>query len=291
MFTRWLIFHVASGQAFFSGAICLILAVYLSTLKSRRSIKIMRNALVALGGIFVAISATPLPPWFYFLLLITSLLWLIGEACRKYLSLRVILGLRIAVAAIGFVAVLWELPYHLSPRVPHLERPVLGIIGDSVTAGLGDPKVVTWPGIVSDHHGVKVRDHSRAGAGLASAMRQAKAVSSDETLVILEIGGNDILGGTPPEEFEEGLANLLSALRQPGRVIVMLELPLPPSYNIYGRIQRRLAQQYKTLLVPKRVLLGILQQQGATLDSIHLTQEGQQGMADAVWNILYTAYE
>ena len=71
----------------------------------------------------------------------------------------------------------------------------------------------------------------------------------------------------------------------------MLELPLPPTCNAYGRIQRRLARQYETLLVPKRVLLGVLQQPGTTLDTIHLSQEGHQRMAEAIWNAVAAAYD
>lgn len=292
MLTRWLVFHVASGQSFFTGAVCLIAAVCLTAWKKQRYMRMVRNALVCLGGIFVFVSSTPLPPWFYLLMLIASLLWLAGEAFGERIPIpaRLVLGLRAAVAVAWVVAVLVELPYHLSPRVPQLGHPILGIIGDSVTAGMGGQKTVTWPRIFADRYGVVVHDHSLAGANVASALRQSASVSSDERLVLLEIGGNDILGETTPAEFEARLARLLSAVRRPGRVVVMLELPLPPTYNAYGRIQRRLARQYKTLLVPKRILLGVLQRQGTTLDTIHLTQEGHQGMADAVWNVVQAAY-
>jgi len=291
MFTRWLVFHVASGQSFFTGAACLTVAVCLSASKKRRHIRITRNALVYLGGTLVFVSATPLPPWFYLLLLIASLLWLAGEGFDGRVPARLILGLRVAVATIWLAAVLVELPYHLSPRVPQLGHPILGIIGDSVTAGMGEQKAITWPGIFANRYGVMVHDHSRAGANVASALGQAASVSSEERLVLLEIGGNDILGETTPAGFAAGLASLLSAVRQPGRVVVMLELPLPPTYNAYGRIQRRLAREYKTLLVPKRILLGVLQQQGTTVDTIHLTQEGHLAMADAAWKVLRAAYE
>ncbi len=156
---------------------------------------------------------------------------------------------------------------------------------------MGAEKADTWPRIFADRYAVVVHDHSVAGANVASALRQAAAISPEEQLVLLEIGGNDILGNTNPAEFEAGLGRLLSAVRRPDRVVVMLELPLPPTFNTYGRIQRRLARQFNTLLVPKRILLGVLQQQATTLDTIHLTNEGHQNMADAVWNVVRAAYE
>ena len=70
----------------------------------------------------------------------------------------------------------------------------------------------------------------------------------------------------------------------------MLELPLPPFYNSFGLIQRKLARKYGVKLVPKRVFLSVLAGGGATLDSIHLSQAGHQQMANVVWEIVGPAY-
>src|SRR5690349_2424621 len=166
MLTRWLVFHVASGQSFFTGAACLIAAVCLTAWRKQRPIRTTQNALVCLGGIFVAVSATPLAPWFYLLVVVATLLWWMGEALGGRLSARLVVGLRFAVAIAWMAAVVVELPYHLTPRIPPLGRPVLGIIGDSVTAGMGEEKAVTWPRIFADRHGVVVHDHSLAGANV-----------------------------------------------------------------------------------------------------------------------------
>ena len=100
MLTRWLVFHVASGQSFFTGAACLIVAVCLTALNAQRHIRTARNVLVCLGGIFASVSATPLSPWFYLLLLLVSLLWLVGEAYGGRVSARLVVGFRIAVAIV-----------------------------------------------------------------------------------------------------------------------------------------------------------------------------------------------
>jgi acyl-CoA thioesterase I len=71
----------------------------------------------------------------------------------------------------------------------------------------------------------------------------------------------------------------------------MFDLPLPPLYNEFGRIQRRLAAQYGVLLIPKRVLVDVIARDGATLDSIHLTERGHQRMAEVVWRVIEPAYE
>jgi acyl-CoA thioesterase-1 len=70
----------------------------------------------------------------------------------------------------------------------------------------------------------------------------------------------------------------------------MLELPLPPLSNEYGRIQRRLAARHHVRLVPKRVFMSVLASDGATLDGIHLSAAGHRRLADAVWQVIEPAY-
>src|SRR4051812_32795571 len=100
MLTRWLVFHVASGQSFFTGAACLIAAVCVSALGEWRHKRIIRNILVLLGGTLVFVSATPLPTWSYLLLLVLSLLWWAGEASLGRVPDRLILGSRVAVVIV-----------------------------------------------------------------------------------------------------------------------------------------------------------------------------------------------
>lgn len=71
----------------------------------------------------------------------------------------------------------------------------------------------------------------------------------------------------------------------------MFELPLPPFYHEYGRIQRAVAAKYHVLLVPKRIFLSAIAGSDSTLDSIHLSQSGHEFMADCVWRLVKSAFE
>ncbi len=108
--------------------------------------------------------------------------------------------------------------------------------------------------------------------------------------MLLEIGGNDLLGSPAGENFERDLQELLKRVCQPGRQVLMFELPLPPLHNEFGRVQRRLAAQCHVLLIPKRFLIDLLASEGTTLDSIHLSARGHQRMAALVWRIIRPAY-
>jgi acyl-CoA thioesterase-1 len=178
-----------------------------------------------------------------------------------------------------------EAPFHVTPWLPALGNPPVFIVGDSLTAGVGGP-IETWPGLLGREHAVTVHDLSVAGADATTALRQAERISGQRSLVIVEIGGNDILRGYPAAVFERGLDALLTRIRQGNHTIVMLELPLPPFCNRYGEAQRQLARRHGVWLIPKRVLLRILTTPGATHDTIHLSASGHQLMAEAIWSVI-----
>ena len=46
------------------------------------------------------------------------------------------------------------------------------------------------------------------------------------------------------------------------------------------------AVSHGVLLVPKRVLIGVLTSEGATLDTVHLSPRGHALMAETVWDII-----
>jgi acyl-CoA thioesterase-1 len=284
------VYHIASGQAFFSGVALISLAVSLAFRPRNRWLAFSRTVLACLALILIAVSATPLPSWFYVMAGGLSLVWIGIEGSSRARWQRGKPWLRALVLAIWWLGVALELPYHVVPLIPILGRPKIYVVGDSLSAGMGDRSIETWPKRLERTRGLTVGDFARMGATVTSARSQVEQIHGGEGLVIVEIGGNDVLGGTTPEMFERGLDALLARLQSQKRTVIVLELPLPPFYNRYGMIQRRLAHRHGALLVPKRVLLRVLTTKGATVDSIHLSQEGHRLMAEAVWTIIRPAF-
>lgn len=282
MSSRWLIYHVASGQSFFTGAIAILLAVGMSPFVRGMGPRIARNLLALVGVIGVAVSSIPMTLVAAVMLVVSTVGWAVAEALRQRSPRRVLIVIRSIVALAWIAAIAIEVPYHLTPRIPPLATRAIGVIGDSITAGVEGPQAVTWPELLSVRTGITVRDGSRVGATTAAAQRQVAALSSEDRLVLIEIGGNELLGDTTPGRFAADLDALLGAVASPGRTLVMFELPLPPFCNRYGWHQRRLARKYGVALIPKRVLLGVLLSGGATIDSIHLSSGGHRAMADVV---------
>ena len=281
---NWLVVQIASGRAFFVAVALLVAAV---GLRSSAAPRLRRGATwcFLVGLIGLSVSAAPLPTWAYAVMLfsIAAGWWAsrfgANAATATATSVLALLG-------VG----LHEARYQIMPVLTPVEARELAVIGDSLTAGHGESDLTQkWPAILRDRHGVAVEDLSKAGATAASAAQGLEQLSIDAPVVIVEIGGNDFLGGGSVAAFEAGLDALLRAVCQPGRQVAMFELPIPPLYEGFGRVQRDLASRHGVALIPKRILLSVIAAADATVDSLHLTQQGQGRMADVVWSLLEPA--
>ncbi len=173
------------------------------------------------------------------------------------------------------------------------------VISDSVTAGLGnDDRRKTWPQLLAEDHGLGIQDISHIGETAASALKRVQQHSIQSDLIIIEIGGNDVLGGTTAAECADNLEALICALNdadheQPNnnrdRQLLMFELPLPPFYTKFGKHQRDIAARHHVKLTPKLYFYSVIGRQHNTVDGVHLSQEGHRQMVDVVWQIIRDA--
>ncbi len=279
-----LVYHIASGQAYFSGLALALAAAALGSCAGRVARRLAVLALLV-GALAMAVSSTPVPWWGIALAAAAAFAW--GANLRRERPAR---WPAAALAAAALVLAISEFPHHLPPRIAPLGARSLTVVADSLTAGMGAAdQAERWPAILAREHGIQVQDLSHVGETAASAANRVAREGISGDLVLLEIGGNDVLGTTSAAQFAADLDTLLGKVCAPGRQVVMLELPLPPFAHAFGAAQRRLARKYGAQLVPKRVLLSILAPRENTVDTIHLTPIGQRRMAEAMEGILLPA--
>ncbi len=280
-----LVYHIVSGQAFFSGVALIILAAFAST-RTRSVFRRITVLSFLIGVIAVVVSSTGIPYWCYGIAVGAMLVWMASAFKANWRrSAAIVLG------GIWLTMGLLELPYHLTHSLASAKTRTMMVIGDSVTAGVdGDETSETWPSLLAQQHQIHVQDISHIGETAASALKRARTQPIESAVVVVEIGGNDILGSTTTAEFSRDLEALLAFLESPDRQVIMFELPLPPFCHEFGRIQRTVAAKHNVTLVPKRVFLSVIAGSGSTLDTIHLSQSGHQFMADAVWKNTKSAF-
>jgi acyl-CoA thioesterase-1 len=304
--TTFLVQHITGGDAFFTGLGLLFAAVVLAAwAKWRRTM--ITSICVFVAVALVAASATPLPWWLYALFGLSVLTWYVllggrqstpspadvsanGDAplpeSSKPAGHRPLLLTAFLLIMLAVVAV-WELRWRWTPSVPLEAGGRLVILGDSVTAGIGEREAVRWTELlINRNSSILVVDRAKMGATVGSVLETLKKQSLGDGVVIIELGGNDLLGSTSLADFERDLDALLKTAARGSRRAIMFELPLPPGYNAWGEVQRRLATAHGVALIPKRRFASILLSQEFTLDSIHLSQAGHEQMADLVAEVL-----
>ncbi|MEX0716426.1 MAG: GDSL-type esterase/lipase family protein [Planctomycetaceae bacterium] len=274
-----LVRHFAGGDALFSGVALVALAAgcgwYFRSGWRRRGVRLAGM----LGGAIVAVSAVPLPNWLYALGGFAAIAWLatLGGAARTRRFAFAALLIAWCAAAAGI-----EIAFRTRPILPGRTFPRLVVIGDSLSAGIDARNDSAWPALFARATGVEVVDLSQAGATARSAFDQAARLDHDAALVLVEIGGNDLLGGRSSAEFGDDLERLLRSLAGSNRGIVVMELPLPPFHNGYGRRQRELAARHGAAMIPRRDLARALFTSGATVDDLHLSDAGHAVLAETL---------
>lgn len=276
-----LLYHLYSGQLFFSAALLLLSAATasLSGVLDRRPILRSVCSVIALASIpAAALSGTPMPALQAALLLGATLPFVLFGIVAPPRRRAILAGIGMAATIAGVAA---EIRWHVAVAPISKPRRII-VIGDSLSSG-GFGESRPWPRIVASEIGAELHNLALAGETASSAIQnQLPDVPPLQVgdCVVIAIGGNDMLDRLPPRGFESALARILEASSAGGqRNVVILELPIVPGEWRYGTIQRRLARKHAAAVIPKRILAGVLLEPDNTYDGLHPTQDGHDRLA------------
>jgi len=280
-----LAYHLAGGNVFFLGAILIAAGCAFSFFFRGGFLSVISRLAALLGIVAVIFSPTPLPGWLSFIWLLLVAVWLLVQNLKATSETKFTTICRSLALLLSLTVILSELPSHMKPSLPGGPYDKVVLLADSISSGL-NPDEKTWPKIIREEYGVTLLDFSRAGATVRDAIRMADSIPKGDCLVILEIGGNDLLSRRHADDFRKDLDELLKKVCLSGRAVLMFELPLPPLFTEYGKVQRELSKGYAVCLIPKRHFAKLLSGEGNTVDNLHLSAQGHRQMADVVWEII-----
>jgi acyl-CoA thioesterase-1 len=279
--------HFVNGDAFFFGIAVIVAACVAKLVFTGSGFQVLQRIGVATGAVIIALSSTPLPMWLSVIWAVPVLVVLFdwkntpdAAPWRKH-------GASVLLIIVSLMAALVELPHHLTPNISIDDAKKIIVIGDSISAGIGNESDL-WPAILQKELGIEVANLSEPGAKVADASKKLASLeknAEENSIIILEIGGNDILGKTETNSFEMYLDRILDQASTCSEKIIVLELPLPPLCNRYGRIQRRLSEKYNARLIPKRCFAGIIGRRDATVDGLHLSPIGHRMFAEMMLEV------
>lgn len=102
-------------------------------------------------------------------------------------------------------------------------------LGDSLTAGAGVDPEQAWPALLAERTGWEITNGGVNGNTSADALRRLPALLDEHepALVLVTIGGNDMLRHVPREETVANITRILTLIGERGAKTVLLATPEP----------------------------------------------------------------
>ncbi|MGA7751032.1 MAG: arylesterase [Gallionella sp.] len=176
-------------------------------------------------------------------------------------------------------AILWL------PLTAHAAKNIL-VFGDSLSAGYGLAIEKSWVHLLQQElqrtqSGFSVVNASISGETTTGGRERIAKVLKQfrPAIVIVELGANDGLRGTPIKNIEANLDYIINKSQGAGAKVLLLGMKLPPNYGEpyitqFANVYPRLSKKYGILLLPF-MLEGVAADQFQA-DNLHPVEGAQQ---------------
>lgn len=176
--------------------------------------------------------------------------------------------------------------------------PTVLVVGDSLSAAFGITREESWVALLgerlrSEGYGYAVVNASITGDTTTGGLKRLpRALQIHKpAIVIIELGGNDGLRGTPVPVMRRNLAGMIELSQAAGARVVLAGMQIPTNYGgpytrAFAAVYPELAKKYGTGLV-EFFLAGVaLDIRLFQADGIHPTADAQKMLVDNVWPAL-----
>lgn len=155
--------------------------------------------------------------------------------------------------------------------------------GDSITAGVGTTGNNDYVSLLSNRTGTSIINAGRSGdtTGSALARINSDVLSRDADIVIVFLGGNDLLQGVPVQQRIANITTIVQQTRADGAAVILVGLGNGPPLDPFEGALPGIATQTSSTLVPG-ILEGIFGVPSLMADLIHPNNAGHAIIADRI---------
>ena len=175
------------------------------------------------------------------------------------------------------------------PRVAQLETDATVLaFGDSLTYGTGTDRDKSYPAVLQTLIGRRIVNAGIPGETTTQGLERLPGVLEDvkPSLVILCLGGNDMLRKHDRAQMKRNLARMIETIRAHGASVVLLGVPEPRLIGLSTeKSYIELATEFE-LPLESIALPDILGNNSLKSDQIHPNAAGYAQLADAVASLL-----
>ena len=177
-------------------------------------------------------------------------------------------------------------PFVPTPTFP----PTVVAFGDSLTAGVGASSVDTaYPSLLSNWLDLGVINEGISGNTTADGLARINTIIAyDPDVVILFLGGNDILQRVPLQTTVDNLTEIINQLKGAGAHVVLVGVHDSTFQSSRETAFRNLARTMDVFYVPN-ALRGILGNRSLMADLVHPNDDGYRLLADRIYKVVADA--
>lgn len=175
-----------------------------------------------------------------------------------------------------------------APTLPRLGLDdVIVAFGDSLTYGTGADTQTAYPAVLAATIGHTVINAGVPGETTSDAITRLPEVLTQHQpkLVLLCLGGNDMLRKIPPATIERNLRAMIRTIQSSGASVVLIGVPEPAIFggapDFYAKIADEFALPYEGEIFNK-----VLRNPSLKSDPIHANAEGYRLVAQRIADVL-----
>ena len=169
---------------------------------------------------------------------------------------------------------------------------VVLIVGDSISAGYGVAPDQAWPARLAQRTGWRIVAAGVSGDRTAGGRERLPGLIDEHrpALVLIELGGNDLLRGIPAAEITGNLDAMIVTARASGARVALMAAPQPSALGALtglapADLYADLAERRKVPLIGK-ALASVLSDPALRSDAIHPNASGHGALADRAFEEL-----
>lgn len=174
----------------------------------------------------------------------------------------------------------------VSAALPAGSIPKVIALGDSLTAGTGATSGNDYVSVLSRWSNIPIVNAGISGDTTTDALaRIGNITAQDPDIVIVFLGGNDILQLKPLSETISNLRSIVTQLKNSGAQVILVGTHNDTFQSTREREFERLASELDVEYVPN-ALNGILGHSSLLSDAVHPNDAGYRLIADRLWRKL-----
>lgn len=183
--------------------------------------------------------------------------------------------------------------------MPAIAKPVIVVLGDSISAGYGIEVDQGWVALIQktlidSNSKYSISNASISGDTSAGGLARIDPIltAQNPEIVLLQLGANDGLRGLSPVEMKNNLAEIVSRAQKVGAKVILLGMKIPPNYGkryveMFYNVYPQLAKELDIALIPFLLEDIALNKDLMQADRLHPNARAQPILADKIKPYLF----